>query len=80
MDWISLVQQVGLPTAMLAIMGAYFYKKDQEHREDFRTMWDTHRAEQGARETKYEKLSEDNHKVMTEVVTMLRTFIDITKR
>ena len=80
MDWINAIQTVGLPTAMLLAMGFWFYKKDQEHRADFLNMIREDKEDRNKREDRYAILAENVHRSTDELSTIVKTFIEITKK
>ena len=78
-DFVNLLVDYGLPTAFLFLLGWWFIKKDAQHRKDLLGILKDHREDTKLREDRYANLTEKNNNVLSELRTMIHTFIDINK-
>lgn len=79
-EYLSMVQAFGLPSVALAILAYWFSKKDSQHREDFKVMIESDKKDRNTREDRYADLSKQQIQVVSELNTMIKTFIEINKR
>jgi len=77
--YINAITSLGLPTVMLGIVMYWAYHKDKTHRKDWRDEMKRQYDNNNRRDDRYTDLTERNNNILTEIRTMIKTFIDINK-